>query len=87
MTHGGQPAAGDPAARYLPAMPLRLKIGLVIGVVMLGLGAYIALHPLWSRETVSNSRFLDMAFAFFFLLKGGINVRAAWRHRGPPPAG
>jgi hypothetical protein len=29
-------------------MPLRIKIGLVIGAVMFVLGAYIALHPLWS---------------------------------------
>ena len=68
-------------------MPLRLKIGLAIGTVMFALGAYIALHPLWSREPVSSSRFLDVAFAIFFLVKGWLYLRQAWRRpRTPSPA-
>ena len=67
-------------------MPLRLKIGLAIGTVMFALGAYIALHPLWSREPVSSSRFLDLAFATFFLVKGWLYLRQVWRRpRGPAP--
>ena len=67
-------------------MPLRLKLALAIGTVMFGLGAYIALHPLWSREPVSSSRFLDLAFATFFLVKGWLYLRQVWRRpKGPAP--
>jgi hypothetical protein len=65
-------------------MPLRLKIGLAIGAVMAVLGAYIALHPLWSRDPVSSSRFLDLAFATFFLVKGYLYLRPVWRRPKPP---
>jgi hypothetical protein len=68
-------------------MPLRLKIGLVIGAVMAALGTYIALHPLWSRDPVSSSRFLDLAFATFFLVKGYLYLRPAWRRPREPDAG
>ena len=67
-------------------MPLRLKLGLVIGVVMVALGSYIALHPLWSREPVTQSRFLDLAFATFFLVKGWLYLRQLWRRPRPPAA-
>ena len=67
-------------------MPLRIKIGLVIGGVMFALGAYIALHPLWDRAPVTSSRFLDLAFATFFLVKGWLYLRQAWRGPAPPGA-
>ena len=67
-------------------MPLRTKIGLVIGAVMFALGAYIALHPLWSRDPVTQSRFLDLAFAAFVLVKGWLYLRQAWRRPRPPTA-
>jgi hypothetical protein len=60
-------------------MPLRLKIGLVIGVVMFGLGAFLALRPLWDPVPKTGSRFLDLTFAIFFLVKGALYLRQPWR--------
>jgi uncharacterized membrane protein HdeD (DUF308 family) len=71
----------------MAAMPLRTKIGLVIGAVMFALGAYVALHPLWNRAPVTASRFLDLAFATFFLVKGWLYLRQAWRRPAPPSPG
>ena len=65
-------------------MSLSTRLGLVIGVVMFGLGTYIALHPLWSREPVTPSPWLDVAFALFFLIKGWLHLRALWRPARPP---
>lgn len=70
-------------------MPLRTRIGLVIGAVMFALGSYVALHPLWDPRPVSTSRWLDLAFATFFLVKGWWYLRQAWRRRPAatePPA-
>jgi hypothetical protein len=55
-------------------------LSLIFGIVMLGLGAYVALRPLWSHgATVTRQRWLDIAFAGFFLLRGGMKVNAARR--------
>ena len=55
---------------------------LVLGVVMILLGAYVALHPLWSHgRPVTTSIWFDMAFAALFLLRGVMNVRSARRRR------
>ena len=49
---------------------------LVLGCIMILLGAYVALHPLWSRgRPVTPSLWLDMAFAAYCLLRGYMNVR------------
>ncbi|HKO15236.1 MAG TPA: hypothetical protein VJU87_03300 [Gemmatimonadaceae bacterium] len=54
----------------------RSAIGILLGVVMLGLGLYLALHPLWSHgRSVTPSLWLDMAFAAFFLLRGVMHLR------------
>jgi hypothetical protein len=48
----------------------------VLGWVMIALGAYVALHPLWSHgKPVTPSIWLDMAFAAVFLLRGAMNLR------------
>ena len=53
-----------------------------LGVVLLGLGAYVALRPLWAHGTVlTGSRWLDGMFALVFLLRGTINVRTARTRR------
>ena len=67
-------------------MPLRLKIGLAIGTVMFALGAFVAIRPFWTREPVTQSRFLDLAFATFFLVKGGLYLRQVWRRPRSPSA-
>lgn len=59
----------------------RDRFALAIGGVMIALGAYVALHPLWSRERVTGQWWLDLAFAFFFLLRGTMYVRGVLRRR------
>jgi hypothetical protein len=62
-------------------------VALGLGVVMMGLGAFVALRPLWAGPApLSSSRWLDAAFAFFFLLRGWMNVRSALRTARPPTA-
>lgn len=60
----------------------RYTLPLVTGAVMILLGAFIALRPLWAGpRPLSNSRWLDVAFAAFFLLRGLMNVRGARKQR------
>ena len=57
---------------------------LILGWVMIALGAYVAVHPLWSHgKPVTTSIWLDMAFAAVFLLRGLINLRSL--RRTPKP--
>jgi hypothetical protein len=63
----------------------RARVTLAIGIVMMGLGAFVALRPLWAGAVpLSNSRWLDVAFAFFFLLRGWMNVRSGLKQARPP---
>ena len=65
----------------------RYKVVLVIGIAMMALGCYIALRPFWAGRTpMSSSRWIDMAFAAFFLIRGVMNLRTARRPR-PHPMG
>ena len=53
-----------------------MKIRLVLGWIMILLGAYVALQPLWSHgRPVTGSLWLDMGFAAVFLLRGVMNIR------------
>jgi hypothetical protein len=53
---------------------------LVLGWIMIALGTYVALHPLWSHgKPVTTSLWLDMAFAAVFLLRGLMNLRSLRR--------
>ena len=53
-----------------------MKVRLVLGWIMILLGAYVAVHPLWSHgKPVTTSLWLDMAFAAVFLLRGVMNIR------------
>ena len=57
---------------------------LVLGIVMVIIGGFLALHPLWARgRTVTPSLWLDMLMAAFFLLRGTMNLRSARRLRTP----
>jgi|GEM_PF-6441923 hypothetical protein len=59
---------------------MMMKIRLVLGWIMILLGAYVALHPLWSHgKPVTTSLWLDMAFAAVFLLRGVMNIRGVRR--------
>ena len=60
-------------------------VRLVLGWIMIALGLYVALHPLWSHgKPVTTSLWLDMAFAALFLLRGVMNVRAKRRVPSAP---
>lgn len=66
-------------------MPLsgRAKFVLGLGVVMILLGAFIAIRPLIPpSKPITASRLLDVAFAAFFIIRGWMNVRTALRTRG-----
>lgn len=57
---------------------------LALGVVMVALGVYVALRPLmYAGQPITASRWLDMAFAAFFILRGAMNVRSARRRASP----
>lgn len=59
-----------------------LNLKLVLGVVMIGLGGYVAIRPLLPNNAVmTGSRWLDMTFAAVFLLRGAMNVRSVLRTR------
>jgi uncharacterized membrane protein HdeD (DUF308 family) len=59
-------------------------IKLVLGVIMIVLGAVVALHPLWAPgRAVTGSVWMDMLFAALFLIRGVMNVRSA--RRAPRP--
>ena len=72
----------------MSASPRRTLL-LVLGAVMIGIALFIALRPLIAPgRPVTGQWWLDLAFAFFFFLRGAWNVRVATRPpRGPtvPP--
>jgi len=71
---------GDRAAAV--AGSARTTLALVTGVAMIGLGLFIALRPLWAGRTpLTSSVWLDVAFAFVFLVRGVMNVRGVMRRR------
>jgi uncharacterized membrane protein HdeD (DUF308 family) len=55
---------------------------LVLGVIMFVIGLFVAVRPLWTHNGVlTGARWLDMTFAFVFMLRGAINVRTAATRR------
>ena len=48
-----------------------------IGWVMIALGAFLAVRPLFTHGAVTGTPLLDVAFALFFVLRGVMNVRKA----------
>ncbi len=58
----------------------RARVASAISVVMLGLGTFVALRPLWtSKGPLTDSWWLDGGFAFFFIVRGAVGVRSASR--------
>lgn len=55
---------------------MRSKFVIVLGVIQLAVGAFVALRPL-TGAALTNSRLLDIAFAAYFLIRGSMNVRNA----------
>lgn len=60
-------------------MHVRKPVLLVLGAVMFALGAYVAVRPLWIKAPLTGARWLDMAFALVFMLRGAMNLRSARR--------
>ena len=61
-------------------MSARWTVTLVLGVIMFAIGLFVAIRPLWSQNAVLlGARWLDLAFAVVFMLRGVINVRTALR--------
>lgn len=58
-------------------------IRLVLGVGLFALGLFVAVRPLFTHWAVlTGARWLDMTFAFVFMLRGVLNVKSALRRRG-----
>lgn len=60
-------------------MGARKPLLLVLGVILFALGAFVAVRPLWIKAPLTGSRWLDMAFALVFMLRGAMNIRSARR--------
>lgn len=66
---------------------VRWVVGLVLGIIMLAIGLFVALRPLWTRDGVLfGSRGLDFLFAFVFMVRGALNVRTALNRRATATA-
>lgn len=54
------------------------QLTLFMGVVMLGIGAFLGLRPAFgSRQPVLGAWWLDVVAAVVFLLRGFMNIRQA----------
>jgi uncharacterized membrane protein HdeD (DUF308 family) len=68
-----------PGTTGMPPRPWLLTM--VLGVALFLLGLFIAVRPLFENRTFTEARWLDMAFAAVFMLRGALNVRTALRRR------
>ena len=60
----------------------RWVVTLVLGVIMFGIGVYVGVRPLWTHNSIlTGARWLDMAFAAVFMLRGALNARTALSRR------
>ncbi|MBK8250168.1 MAG: hypothetical protein IPK85_22670 [Gemmatimonadetes bacterium] len=63
----------------MSSSPLAGTIGLGIGAIMAALGVYIALRALmFGGAPLTGTLGLDLAFAVFFIARGGLQYRR-WR--------
>ena len=66
---------------------VRSRFLLALGAILIVIGGYLAVRPLiGAGAPITSSRWLDMAFAVFFLIRGVMNVRTATRAPYRPPA-
>jgi hypothetical protein len=70
----------------MATLPLRTKIGLVIGGVMFAHGIFLSVNLTLTRTPKTGSILGDLVFMTFFLVKGLLYFRQA-RRRPTPPAG
>ena len=56
---------------------------MVLGVVLMALGAFIGVRPVFTDWAVlTGARWLDITFALVFIFRGWLNVKTALRRRG-----
>jgi hypothetical protein len=79
MSDGPDP---DRPVRPSPLAATRARLSLGLGILMVGLGSYVALRPLWAPAPLTGQRWTDIAFATFFLLRGGMYLRSVRGRRG-----
>ena len=60
-------------------MPPRALVPLVLGALMVGVGAYVAGRLIATGAPLTGNRWLDLLFALFFVLRGLMNLGAARR--------
>ena len=61
---------------------IRWIVSLVLGVVLVLLGVFVAVRPVFTNNAVlTGARWLDMAFAAVFMLRGALNIRTALGRR------
>lgn len=68
-------------AAPLTTADVRSKLVLALGIIMVLLGAWVALRPLWNPRPLTGATWLDLTFAFVFLVRGYMNIRSARRAR------
>jgi uncharacterized membrane protein HdeD (DUF308 family) len=57
-------------------------MGITLGVVMVALGLFVAMRPLWTHNGVlTEARWLDMMIAGVFMFRGVMHVRFALARR------
>ena len=57
---------------------MRTTVILLLGVIQVAAGLFIATRPLiGTGAPLTSSRLLDMAFAAYFLIRGAMNLRNA----------
>lgn len=62
-------------------------VALVVGIVMIALALFLIARPFFPPGgPVTSARWLDLAFAAFFLLRGAMNVRSSLRASGGEPS-
>ena len=67
----------------IPFSAMGWTFRLVLGVVLIGLGLFVAVRPLFTHNGVlTSARWLDLTFAFVFTVRGVMNVKSALRRRG-----
>jgi hypothetical protein len=58
------------------------RVSLVLGVILIGLGCFIGLRPLFTHNaTLTGPRWLDVTFALVFMIRGTVNVKTALRRK------
>jgi hypothetical protein len=61
---------------------------LVLGVILMGLGAFIGVRPVFTHWSVlTSARWLDVTFALVFIFRGWLNVKTALARRGASTIG